>query len=229
MLPLGDGADAGILGGGSVAAVSAKATAEEEEAAVAWNDFYREKKNYDQDAAVADAEVLKASDQPIGTPTLPIFDEATWQTRQDAIEPYVNVPRDQMTSFTDGVFDQKLIPEPASHTQEVYAILDSVVQKVLTDENADIDALLTDANDQAQQLLDAAADRSGPAGARPRSTPAGPARCIARTATRTRDHDRSDSPRRPPPAPRRRLASSSCCRCCSSSGSSRGGRSSARS
>ena len=103
---------------------------------------------------MADAEVLKESDQPIGTPTLPIFDEATWQGVQDAIEPYVNVPRDQMTSFTDGVFDQALIPEPPSHTQEVYAILDSVVQKVLTDENADIDALLSDANDQAQQLLD---------------------------------------------------------------------------
>ncbi len=135
--------------------MSAKATPEEMEAAVQWNDFYREKKNYDPDAAVADAEVLQASDQPIGTPTLPIFDEATWQGVQDAIEPFWNVPRDQMTSFTDGVFEQALVPEPASHTQEVYAILDSVVQKVLTDENADIEALLSDANDQAQQLLDA--------------------------------------------------------------------------
>jgi len=153
VLPLADSPDAGILGGGSVAAVSAKASAEEQEAAVQWNDFYRESKNYDPDVAVADAEVLKETDQPIGTPTLPIFDEATWQSVQDAIKPYVNVPRDQMTSFTDGVFDQTLIPEPAAHTQEVYGILDSVVQKVLTDENADIDALLADANDQAQSLL----------------------------------------------------------------------------
>jgi len=152
-LPLSDAAESGILGGGSVAAVSAKASAAEQEAAVAWNDFYREKRNYDADAAVADAKVLSDSDQPVGTPTLPIFDEATWQTVQDAIAPYVNVPREQMTSFTDGVFDQSLIPEPPSHTQEVYAILDSVVQKVLTDENADIDAELADANDQVQQLL----------------------------------------------------------------------------
>jgi len=97
--------------------------------------------------------VLKASDQPIGTPTLPIFGEETWQKVQDALEPFVNVPRDQMTSFTDGVFSQSLVPEPASHTQEVYGILDSVVQKVLTDEGADIDSLLADANEQAQQLL----------------------------------------------------------------------------
>jgi multiple sugar transport system substrate-binding protein len=153
VLPLSEGADAGILGGGSVAAVSAKASPAEQEAAVSWNDFYREKKNYDPDAAVADAKVLKASDQPIGTPTLPVFGEETWQTVQQAVAPYVNVPRDQMTSFTDGVFGQSLISEPASHTQEVYGVLDSVVQKVLTDENADIDSLLSDANEQAQQLL----------------------------------------------------------------------------
>jgi multiple sugar transport system substrate-binding protein len=153
VLPLSDSPDAGILGGGSVAAVSAKASPAEQEAAVQWNDFYREAKNYDPDRAVADAEVLKASDQPIGTPTLPIFDETTWQSVQDAIKPYVNVPLEQMTSFTDGVFDQTLVPEPPAHTQEVYGILDSVVQKVLTDEDADIAALLADANDQAQSLL----------------------------------------------------------------------------
>ena len=116
VLPLGDSGDAGILGGGSVAAVSAKASADEQEAAVKWNDFYREKKNYDPDAAVVDAEVLADADQPVGTPTLPIFDEATWQKVQDAIEPYVNVPRDQMTSFTDGVFGQHAHPgAPVAH------------------------------------------------------------------------------------------------------------------
>jgi multiple sugar transport system substrate-binding protein len=154
VLPVSDNPDAGILGGGSVAAVSAKATPEEQQAAVLWNDFYREKKNYDPDAAVADAKVLAESDQPIGTPTLPIFDQATWQAVEDAKAPYVNVPQDQMSSFREGIFDQNLIPEPASHTQELYAILDTVVQKVLTDENADIESLLADANDQAQQLLD---------------------------------------------------------------------------
>lgn len=153
VLPLSDSPDAGILGGGSVAAVSAKATPEQQEAAVLWNDFYREKKNYDTDAAVADAKVLSETDQPIGTPTLPIFDETTWQKVQDAIAPYVNVPQDQMSSFREGVFDQNLIPEPPAHTQELYAILDSVVQKVLTDEGADIAALLAAADEQAQGLL----------------------------------------------------------------------------
>ena len=47
-----------------------------------------------------------------------------------------------MTGFTRGIFEQPLVPEPSRHTQEMYAILDTVVQAVLTDENADIDALL---------------------------------------------------------------------------------------
>jgi multiple sugar transport system substrate-binding protein len=154
VLPLGDSAEAGILGGGSVSAVSAKATPEEAEAATLWSDYYRVKKFYDQDAAVLDAETLAAADQPIGSPTLPIFDKARWDEVQTWIAPYINVPRDQMSSFTDGVFAQQLISEPPSMTQELYGLLDSGVQKVLTDEGADIPELLSNTEDQAQQLLD---------------------------------------------------------------------------
>ncbi|HEY4226286.1 MAG TPA: sugar ABC transporter substrate-binding protein, partial [Pseudolysinimonas sp.] len=45
--------------------------------------------------------------------------------------------------------------EPNKHTQELYAALDSVVQAVLTDKNADIDALLKGVNTQIQALIDA--------------------------------------------------------------------------
>ena len=154
VLPLGDSPDAGILGGGSVSAVSAKASPEEAEAATLWSDYYRVKKHYDKDAAVLDAETLAAADQPIGSPTLPIFDKARWDEVQTWIQPYINVPRDQMSSFTDGVFSQTLISEPPSKTQELYGLLDSAVQKVLTDEGADIPELLSGLEDQAQQLLD---------------------------------------------------------------------------
>ena len=37
---------------------------------------------------------------------------------------------------------QPIIPEPQVKTQDVYGALDPVVQAVLTDQNADIDALL---------------------------------------------------------------------------------------
>jgi hypothetical protein len=59
-----------------------------------------------------------------------------------------------MSGFFDGIFEQTPAGEPKSHTQEIYALLDSVVQAVLTDENADIDALLTQADVQAQALID---------------------------------------------------------------------------
>ena len=44
--------------------------------------------------------------------------------------------------------------EPKGKTQEIYALLDTVVQAVLTEENADIDALLEQADADAQALLD---------------------------------------------------------------------------
>ena len=44
--------------------------------------------------------------------------------------------------------------EPKGKTQEIYALLDAVVQAVLTDQNADIDALLEQADTDAQALLD---------------------------------------------------------------------------
>ncbi|MCW2765887.1 MAG: sugar transporter substrate-binding protein [Nocardioides sp.] len=154
-LPLADSPEAGILGGGSVNAVSAKATPDQQEAAIAWADFYRVQKLYNEDAAILDAKTLIAADQPVGTPTLPEFDEATYKKTQQWIAPYVNVPLAQMSSFVDRIFSQHLISEPPSKTQEVYGLLDSVVQKVLTDENADIPSLLSDADSQAQKLLDA--------------------------------------------------------------------------
>ncbi len=153
-LPLG-GANAGLLGGGTLAAVNPKATDAEKEAAVKWIDFYYMAKLLDEAAAVTDAKTLSEAGQPVGTPSLPIFDKATFEQSQTWIKDYINVPLAQMSSFTTGIFDQPLVPEPSSHTQEVYAILDTVVQSVLTDQNADIDALLTDADAKVQALIDA--------------------------------------------------------------------------
>ncbi len=154
-LPLTSSADAGILGGGTLVAVNPKATEAERAAAVKWIDFYYIAKLLDEDAAVLDAKTLSEAGQPVGVPSLPIFDKATFDQSLEWIESYVNVPLDQMASFREGVFEQPLVPEPSAHTQEMYAILDAVVQAVLTDQNADIDALLTDADTQVQALIDA--------------------------------------------------------------------------
>jgi hypothetical protein len=108
-----------------------------------------------QEGAVADAQALKANNQPVGVPALPIFDKATYDQSQEWIKDYINVPTAQMTPFTSKIFEQPLINEPTLHTQDLYAALDPVVQAVLTDQNADIDALLSAANSEVQALLDA--------------------------------------------------------------------------
>lgn len=155
VLPL-EGDDAGTLGGGTLAAVSSAASEAEQAAAVKWIDFYYISKLTDQEAAVAEAEVAAETDQPVGAPALPIFDRETYEEQQSWIEEYVNVPLENFAPMTEQMFDQPVVPEPPVATQDVYAALDPVVQAVLTDEDADIEALLADAQVQVQTLIDRA-------------------------------------------------------------------------
>ncbi|WP_166350612.1 ABC transporter substrate-binding protein [Phytoactinopolyspora limicola] len=153
VLPL-NGADAGVLGGGTIVGVRPDASAAERAAAVAWIDFYYMAKLTDEDAAVADAQTLADSGAPVGTPALPVFD-ADQLARSDAwVADYVNVPLEQMRFFKDNILDQPLVPEPPVRGQELYAELDAVVQAVLTDKNADIAQLLANADANVTALVE---------------------------------------------------------------------------
>jgi ABC-type glycerol-3-phosphate transport system substrate-binding protein len=154
VIPLDSSAQAGVLGGGTLAAVNVVTNDAERDAAVQWIDFYYMQKLLTQEGAVADAQALKANNQPVGVPSLPIFDKATYDESQAWIKDYINVPTAQMTPFTSKIFDQQIVTEPTAHTQELYAALDPVVQAVLTDKNANIDALLDAANKNVQAVLD---------------------------------------------------------------------------
>ena len=153
ILPL-DGAESGVLGGGSVAVVSPDASDAEKDAAVKWIDFFYMEKLTDEAAAVADAEALAASDGPIGTPALPIFDAEQLALSDSWVAEFVNVPLEQMMPFKDNILEQVLVPEPAVQTQEMYALLDSVVQTVLTDQGADIPGLLAEADADVTALIE---------------------------------------------------------------------------
>jgi len=155
MIPL-SGSDSGVLGGGTMAAVGANATDAQKSAAIKWIDFHYLRKYTNQDAAVKSAQTQLASNQPVGTPELPIFSQDQYNQYEQWISQFVNVPLNQMTSFTGKIFSAKLVNEPPVATQDVYASLDPVVQAVLTDANANIDALLNDANAKAQRAIDAA-------------------------------------------------------------------------
>ncbi|MCL1840602.1 MAG: extracellular solute-binding protein [Propionibacteriaceae bacterium] len=155
MIPL-EGADSGVLGGGTLAAVSVKDTDAQKAAAVKWISYYYLGRYASQEAAVTAAKLSLANNQPVGVPELPIFSDANLAQYEQWVKPYVNVPLDHMTGFTDKIGAATLINEPPVATQDVYAALDPVVQAVLTDRNADIDALLTTANTAAQRAIDRA-------------------------------------------------------------------------
>jgi ABC-type glycerol-3-phosphate transport system substrate-binding protein len=152
-IPIASDPNAGVLGGGTLAAVRPDAKDAEKAAAVKWIDFYYEQPLVDQQGAVRNAQTLKASNQPVGTPALPVFDKAQYDLANTWIKSYINVPQAQMKSFTDNVFGQKLAAEPAASTQSVYHALDTVVQAVLTQQGANIDSLLQSANDSAQSAI----------------------------------------------------------------------------
>jgi multiple sugar transport system substrate-binding protein len=153
VMPVED--DGGVLGGGDIAVVSPSVDDATKAAAVEWIDWYYMQKLLNEEAAQLDAETLVASGQAVGTPVLPVLDQETYEQGREWIAEYVNVPLDQMSGFFDGIFAQTPVGEPKGHTQEIYALLDPVVQAVLTDPNADIDALLTKADQDAQAILDA--------------------------------------------------------------------------
>jgi multiple sugar transport system substrate-binding protein len=156
VIPFASDPKAGVLGGGTLATVNVSTTEDQRDAAVDWIDFYYMNKLNTQDGAVADAKALTANKQPVGVPALPIFDKTTYDQSQAWIKDYINVPTAQLTSFTNGIFNQPLVNEPTKNTQDLYAALDPVVQAVLTDKNANIDALLNAANTQVQAILDKA-------------------------------------------------------------------------
>ncbi|MCW3493302.1 extracellular solute-binding protein [Microbacterium sp. SSM24] len=153
VIPL-EGDDPGTLGGGDIAVMSPTIDDETKAAGVEWIDWYYMQKLLNEDAAVQDAKTLNESGQAVGTPLLPVLSRELYEESLVWIEPYINVPREQMAPFTDAIWEQTPVGEAKVKTQEVYALLDTVVQTVLTDENADIDALLAQAQTDAQALLD---------------------------------------------------------------------------
>jgi ABC-type glycerol-3-phosphate transport system substrate-binding protein len=152
-IPLAKNKNAGVLGGGTLAAVKPTASAAERAAAVKWIDFYYESPLVSKSQAIRNAKTLVANKQPVGVPALPIFNKAQYDLANTWIKPYINVPLGQMKAFTTGIFNQKVVPEPEASTQSVYHSLDAVVEAVLTDKNADIASLLNQANSTAQSLI----------------------------------------------------------------------------
>ncbi|MGW3347212.1 ABC transporter substrate-binding protein [Nonomuraea rubra] len=145
------------LTGGDVYLVPKSVTAEKAAAAVKWLLFAYAEPQYDPAVAASRAKELAADpESAVGVPTLPMFD-ATQQAKIDeAVKPYVNVKLEHFRPWLEGTPSLTLRPEPAVQAQQVYAVLDTVVQAVLTDEDASVDALLAKAETDVNAKLAAA-------------------------------------------------------------------------
>lgn len=143
----------GALGGGAIQWFNPKATPEELAAAVKWTDYYWLSKYTDEAKAVDLAASQAADGRPVGAPELPIVSQEAYDQYLEWIAGSINVARDNYTAYLESDLD--IVPEPSVKAQELYAALDPIAQAVLTDENADIDALLAEAEKQVQALVDA--------------------------------------------------------------------------
>ncbi len=147
------GKNAGVLGGGTLAAVSPKSNPAQIAAAMKWINFYYMSQLVTRQGAIRNAKTLVKNKQPVGVPELPVFNQAIYEQDQKWIKPYINVPESQFAPFNNGIFKENVIPEPEAATQAIYGDLDPVVQAVFTNQNADPASLLAQANATGQASI----------------------------------------------------------------------------
>jgi multiple sugar transport system substrate-binding protein len=152
-IPLANSKTAGVLGGGTLAAVSPKSSPAQISAAMKWISFYYMDKLLYRKSAIQDAKTLIKNKQPVGVPELPVFNQAIYARSQKWIKPYINVPEGQFAPFNNGIFKENVIPEPEAATQAIYGDLDSSVQAVFSNQGADPASLLAQANSAGQSAI----------------------------------------------------------------------------
>ncbi len=148
----------GNLGGGAVNVVKPTATEAETAAAVEWTTFYYLNRYTDLDFAKQEAASRAADGAPVPSVGLPLVNEQLYASYLDAIQPDVNVPLANIAPYQDAVTADgyTIVAEPKVEAQQLYGLLDAVVQAVLTDENTDIAQALATAQAQAESIVAAA-------------------------------------------------------------------------
>jgi multiple sugar transport system substrate-binding protein len=138
----------GTLAGGDGFMFNAKATPEKIKAGLTWLAF-----KYDNPSRIAhDNEYDAANKNPVGLPEPNIWTGDAAKTRDEANTKLANVPVDNFKPFAEGNRAIALKLEPPN-AQQIYAVLDTAMLKVLTDRNANVDSLLADAETQVNAIL----------------------------------------------------------------------------
>ncbi|MFD4639621.1 ABC transporter substrate-binding protein [Lentzea sp. NPDC058436] len=141
----------GTLLGGEGYMINPKATPEKIKAGLKWIQW----KYLNPDRLEGNLQKYKDRGQPVGLPIPPIADVWTGEPRskQEALKAkYATMPVKNFQAYVDGSEKTKGSLEPPQ-AQQVYAILDSVVQAVLTNKDADHAALLADAETKVNAVL----------------------------------------------------------------------------
>jgi len=108
--------------------------------------------NFNLDVLESSLAQQAANGQAVGAPTAQLF-KGDFQSKLSALDvKYSTVPRENYATYINSTF--ALRPEPRKQTQKMYAALDGPMQAVLTNAGADPGALLNQAAQQFQQVLD---------------------------------------------------------------------------
>ena len=134
--------------GGDIYMMAAGTTPEQQDACLKWMEFIGYSPSMDEDAVVNyEASVKKMADMDriAGVGGLTIWgDDAEITIKQKEIRAkYVNVDL-RLWPYAENP-GAGITPEPPVNAQELYAALDAVIQEVLTNEDADCQALLSEA------------------------------------------------------------------------------------
>jgi multiple sugar transport system substrate-binding protein len=111
--------------------------------------------NFNLDVMENSLATQASAGQVVGAPTNVLFTGSFQQKIQALNAKYANVPLQNYAPFINSTV--ALRPEPRNQTQKMYAALDPVMQAILTNPNADPQALLNQAAQQFQQILDSSA------------------------------------------------------------------------
>jgi ABC-type glycerol-3-phosphate transport system substrate-binding protein len=144
----------GTLIGGEGYMINPKASPEKIRAGLRWISW----KYLNPDRMESDIQRYAEQDQPIGLPVSPpagsadIWTGAPRDQQNTLLAQYATVPVENYRSYVDGLADVDKKIEPPN-AQQVYAALDNVMQGVLTNQDADIDKLLADAETKVNSAL----------------------------------------------------------------------------
>jgi ABC-type glycerol-3-phosphate transport system substrate-binding protein len=141
------------LGGGDGYMFKAGLSPEKIKAGLAWATF----KNIDPARTLETTKRSSANKEPVGLPQPNIWVAGSTGDKNltDARKQFGNVPTENFAPFATTVAQIPLKLEPPL-AQQIYAVLDVPMQKILTDRNADIDQLLAEAETQVNGILGAA-------------------------------------------------------------------------